>query len=63
MNTGKRFVIPGFELAMPRVVRCEHKQVRYWGTVYKNGVRCLECNAELSRSFLDNAQSGECDAR
>eukprot|EP00516_Mucochytrium_quahogii_P001515 CAMPEP_0203748760 /NCGR_PEP_ID=MMETSP0098-20131031/3562_1 /ASSEMBLY_ACC=CAM_ASM_000208 /TAXON_ID=96639 /ORGANISM=" , Strain NY0313808BC1" /LENGTH=2510 /DNA_ID=CAMNT_0050637627 /DNA_START=226 /DNA_END=7758 /DNA_ORIENTATION=- len=49
--------IVDIKLCTPRLLRCEHRRVRYWGTQYKSGVRCLNCNKELSRSYEDRYQA------
>ncbi|GBG28710.1 2,5-diamino-6-ribosylamino-43H-pyrimidinone 5'-phosphate reductase [Hondaea fermentalgiana] len=59
---GKLLAIVDIEKALPPATRCEHRRVRYWGTQYKNGVRCLRCNAEVSRSFCDPSQAWEMNA-
>ena len=45
-----RLRIPNFEAALPPVTRCEHNNVKFWGTDYARGLRCKDCNLELTRS-------------
>ena len=52
----KRLVIPNFELANPPITRCEHQNVKFWGTKYARGLKCKDCNIELTRSHEDNSQ-------
>jgi len=51
-----RLVIPNFHLAHPPVTRCEHQNVKFWGTAYARGLRCKDCNMELTRSHEDVTQ-------
>ena len=46
-----RLRIPNFEAALPPVTRCEHANVKFWGTDYARGLRCKDCKAELTRSY------------
>jgi hypothetical protein len=45
-----RLAIPNFHLAHAPVSRCEHNQVKFWGTKYARGLKCKDCGSELTRS-------------
>ena len=45
--------IPGFELALPAPMKCNHQRTKAWGSKYATGVKCFDCGKELSRSFMD----------
>ena len=53
-----RLAIPNFHLAHPPVSRCEHVSVKFWGNKYCRGLRCVNCNMELTRSHEQMAQIG-----
>ena len=48
--------IPNFQKALPPVSRCEHVNIKYWATLYGKGIRCKDCNMELTKSHEDLSQ-------
>ena len=51
-----RLKIPNFHKALPPVTRCEHVNVQFWGTKYAKGLRCKDCQLELTRSHEKREQ-------
>jgi len=58
---GKELKIINFNRCIIQSGTCDHEKVRFWGSRYKKGIRCLKCDEELSRSHENQNQASERD--
>ncbi|TMW60787.1 hypothetical protein Poli38472_000829 [Pythium oligandrum] len=43
--------IPNFQLVARGAFRCEHRELKAWGSKYGSGQRCKQCGKEMAESF------------
>uniref|UniRef100_H3GER4 Uncharacterized protein n=1 Tax=Phytophthora ramorum TaxID=164328 RepID=H3GER4_PHYRM len=49
--------IPNFQAAVEQAFKCEHLELKAWGTKYDFGLKCKKCGKEMSKSSDDPDQA------